>query len=251
MKTYTLRFGSGNPTLLTGLAPTLSLFSVANTGATLIGPTVTEITTGWGLYQFQWGTTTPIVFLADGNTSSITSGRYVTGQLDPADRSDEYGNTLVAIGNTLIFNAPAGMGSSLSALGLTLTAIGNSNISLGITNVALGTSNIALGVTNVALGTTNVAIGITDIAIGTTILAALGGLTFPLNSVIGGPSSIIGDNVTDPNTLYGYLRRNLEITEGQQLFTKASGSWNMLDRTGASLLRTRTIANSVSTVIRS
>lgn len=205
MKTYTVRFNSGNPTLVTGLNPTLPYFSVANTGQTLVGPTISEINSGWGIYQFQWGTTTPIAFLADGATSSLGSNRYVTGQLDPSDRSDEYGTTLVAI----------------------------------------GTSNIALGTTNVALGTTNVAIG-------TSILSAVGGSALnSLVTLIGSTLSSFGDSVTDPNTLFGYLRRNMELMEGQQNYLKGAGSWNMYDRSGATLLRTRTIANSVSTVIRS
>lgn len=194
MKTYTVKFTSGNPTTTTGLAPTLSLFARADTGATLAAPSFTEAVSGWGIYQFQWGTTTPIIFLADGMTTSLGSNRWITGQLDPADRADEYGNTMIAIGTTLV------------AIGTSLTAQGNSIIA----------------------------------AAGPTLVGLVGNL-----------SSAIGDANTDPSTLFGYLKRALEVMEGQQTFTKLAGSWNILDRTGATTLRTRTISNSASTVIRS
>lgn len=101
MKNYILTFASGSPTLVTGLAPTMTFFSNAASGATLVGPAVTEINTGWGMYTFQWGTTTPIAFICDGATSGLGTNRYVFGALDPADRADEYGNTLVAIGTSI------------------------------------------------------------------------------------------------------------------------------------------------------
>ena len=224
MKTYTVKFGTGNPTLLTGLTPTLTLFARADTGATLAAPSFTEAVAGWGIYQFQWGTTTPIIFLADGFTSGLGANRYISGQLDPSDRSDEYGTSLVAVSSSLV-------------------ALGTTNVALGTTNVALGTTNVALGTTNVALGTTNVALGTSIYALDQTLLLGI--------SIIGDTTSLIGDDVTDPTTLFGYLKRALEVNEGQQNFTKAAGSWTILDRTGATTLRTRTVTNSASTVIRS
>jgi hypothetical protein len=235
MKNYLLNFASANSTLVSGLAPTFVLFARTDTGATFVGPTITEAVSGWGLYTFQWGATTPIVFLCDGATSGLGSFRYIKGSLDPADRADEYGNTLVAIGNTLIFNTPANMGGTLTAIGNTLTAIGNSTYA----------AELAQGSTMQAIGSTLNAIGISNIALGTSIYASVG------PSLIGTTSSLIGDSATDPTTLFGYLKRALEVQEGQQQFLKASGSWTMLDRTGATTLRTRTIANSASTVIRS
>lgn len=249
MKNYLLNFAAANSTLVTGLSPTMVLFANMSTGATLVGPTITEAVSGWGLYTFQWGATTPIVFQCDGATSGLGGFRYIKGSLDPADRADEYGNTLVAIGNSGIALGitNVAIGTSIYALeqtlGSTLVAIGNSGIALGITNVAIGTSIYALEQT---LGSTLVGIGNTVSAIGSTIT----GLGSSLNALIGTTASIIGDSSTDPSTLFGYLKRNLEITEGQQLFTKSSGAWNMLDRTGATTLRTRTITNSASTVIR-
>lgn len=128
MKTYGLQFGGGDPRTYTGLSPTFLYFVNMTTGATVAPPSITELFANTGVYKFQWGTTTPIAFLADAATTSPgTSGRYVVGQLDPNDRSDEYGTTLVAIGTT--------------------------NFALGTTSVALGTTNVAIGTTLVALST--------------------------------------------------------------------------------------------------
>ena len=119
MKSYGVRFGSGDPRTYTGLTPTFLLFLDMAAGTTKTPPGISEIIASSGLYQFQYGTTTPIAFLIDANsTSPGTTGRYVTGQLDPSDRSDEYGNSLMAYGASIY--------------------------ALGVTNVALGTSNIAL-----------------------------------------------------------------------------------------------------------
>ncbi len=182
MKTYWVRFGGGDPRTTSGLSPTFLLF-YNNLGSVITPPAISEIAASSGLYSFAWGTSVPMAFLIDGATTGLGSvNRYITGSLDPADRADEYGNTLVAIGNS--------------------TYASSVSLSFGI-------------------------------------------------SGIGSPTSPIGDSVTDPTTLFGYLKRALEVSEGQQLFTKIAGTWNMLDRTGATTLRTRTITNSASTVIRS
>ena len=190
MKSYIMRFGTGDPRTYTGMAPTFLIFTTA-AGATIAPPGISEALAGSGLYYFNWGTTTAIAFLADSATTSPgTSGRYVTGAIDPADRSDEYGNTLVAIGNTLIFNTPNNMGGTLVAIGntsiaigLTLTAnlpagfgtsftaLGNTLFALGTTSVALGITNVALGNSNIALGTSNIAFGASNFALGSSIYA--------------------------------------------------------------------------------
>jgi hypothetical protein len=95
MKTYTVRFGSGDPRTYTGLNPTFLFFVNAATGATVTPPSITELFANTGVYRFSWGTTTPISFLCDAATTSPgAAGRYVTGQLDPSDAVNE------AIGST-------------------------------------------------------------------------------------------------------------------------------------------------------
>ncbi len=298
-KFYSLQFGAGDPRTFTGLAPTFLIFVRLTDGATIAPPSISESLTGSGLYQFTWGTTQPISFLADAATTSPGSaGRYVTGEIDPADRIDEVGTTLVALGTSNI-----ALGTTNIALGVTNVsygvlnfALGTTGVALGITNIALGTTNVALGITNVALGTTNVALGTTSVAsfaaIGSTLVAqgstlvaigntsiaigstnsqmitnegvtlvaigntlsALGltniALSSTLFTLIGTPASPIGDNLTDPNDLFGYSKRIAELIEGQEQFVKGSGALTMYDRTGATTLATRTVTNNASLVVK-
>lgn len=224
MKTYFMRFGFGDPRTFTGLNPTLIQFTQFD-GTAVSPPSVTEnynvsggITTGTGIYKFSFGTTQPISFLADAATTSPGSqGRYVVGILDPADRIDEVGSTLVAIGT--------------------------SGIALGTTAVAIGTTSIALGTTNVALGNTAVALSTLLLAQGLTISVEIGG--------IGSTASSYGTSAADPVDLFGYMKRIMENLEGNQTFYKASGVLQIYPRSNATLLASKTIANSVSMVVRS
>ncbi len=144
MKFYSMSFGTGDPRTFSALSPTMLIFVRLTDGATIAPPSITESLSGSGMYQFQYGTTQPIAFLCDGASTNLGSGRYIRGRLDPDDRSDEYGNTLIAIGTTLI-----GFGVSGFAQGVSLFA-------LGTTNVALGTSiygqNQSLTVTVAGIG---------------------------------------------------------------------------------------------------
>lgn len=90
MKDYSVRFGSGDPRTFTGLNATFLFFVNMQTGATLTPPAISELFAGTGVYKFQWGTTTPISFLIDAATTSPgVAGRYVTGQLDPSDATND------------------------------------------------------------------------------------------------------------------------------------------------------------------
>jgi hypothetical protein len=227
MKSYFLRFGAGDPRVYAGLAPTFLIFK-DSAGTNVTSPSIAEVGTTTGLYTFSWGTTTPIVFLADAATTSPgLQGRYVVGGLDPADRSDEYGNTLVAIGTTNV------------AIGTTLTGI----IPNSATLVALGNTAIALGTTNVAIGTTTQAIATTLLAQGTSLTVTVAG--------IGSTASSFGDSTTDPIDLFGYMKRIQELMEGNETFIKTSGSLTMYSRGSSVTLRAKTVANSVSTVVKS
>lgn len=238
-KSYLMRFGSGDPRTYTGLSPTFLIFVNMTNGATLAPPAIAESLTGSGLYQFSYGVTQPIAFLADAATTSPgAAGRYVNGQIDPADRSDEYGNSLMAFGTTLV------------AIGTTNFSLGTTGVALGTSNVALGTSNFAFGASNFALGVSNFALGTSILAIGNTILA-IAGTGGTLSVLIGSTASAIGDSATDPSTLFGYLKRIAELEQGREQFVKSSGALSMYDRTGATLLASRTISNSASMVVKS
>ncbi len=262
MKNYLLNFASANATLVTGLSPTMVLFANMNTGATIAPPSITEAVTGWGLYTFQWGTTTPIVFMCDGATSGLGSFRYIKGSLDPADRADEYGTSLVALGTSNI-----ALGTTNMALGTSNIAIGTTNIAFGTSNFALGTSNIALGMTSVAIGTsiyaleqtlgstlvaignTSIALGITNVAISTSLSATSVTITVAVAGV-GAISSTFGGSGSDPIDLFGYMKRIQENLEGNETFTKTTGALQIYSRGSSALLITKTITNGTSTVTK-
>lgn len=263
MKTYSMRFGAGDPRTYTGLAPTMLIFVNMSSGATLAAPAVTESLTGSGVYQFQWGTTTPIAFLADAATTSPgAQSRYVVGQLDPADRSDEYGTSLMAFGASLV-----ALGTTNIGFGVSNFALGTTSVAIGTTNIGFGVSNIALGTTSVALGSTNLGYGVSNLAIGTTILAgqvALGNSVIALGNslavigvslnvimtAIGSTASSFGDSATDPATLFGYLKRVQENLEGDSNYVKVSGLWTILDRTSGTTFVQKTITNSATMVTK-
>lgn len=174
MKTYYVRFGTGDPRSATfvGLAPTFLIFNNYGTGVT--PPGITSVIGATGYYAFLYGTTTPIAFLIDGATSSLTDGqRYVSGSIDPVDRMDEVGATLVAIGTTSVALGvtTVALGVTSVALGVTTVALGNTLLAYGLTTAALGNTALAFGTTSVALGNTLLAYGLTTAALGNTILA--------------------------------------------------------------------------------
>lgn len=246
MKYYTVQFGSGNPQGLTGLAPTFLSFVNLVTGTTNTPPSIAETITGkTGLYVFQYGVTQPMSFLIDAATTSPgTSARYVTGQLDPVDRADEYGTTLQAFSATLT--------AQLTNTGSTLTGIGNTQFAYGSSLVAIGVSLTAFGVTTganftnlgstlVGIGNTQFAFGQSNIATGNTLIAL--GQSSMVFSFLGSTASSMGSTGIDPTTVMGFLIRAQEIREGNNTYTKATGILDLFTR-GGTLLREKTIADS-------
>lgn len=99
-KTYYLKFGSGDPRTNTGLAPTFVIFSAGGLTA-ISSPGVTETPAASGLYQFQYGPTMAIVFLADGGSALASGDRYISATLDPIQAVDEkVGFTTDSYGST-------------------------------------------------------------------------------------------------------------------------------------------------------
>lgn len=259
-----MQFGAGDPRTYTGLSPTMLIFVNMTSGATLAAPAISESLAGSGIYQFQWGTTTPIAFLADAATTSPGSaGRYVAGQLDPADRADEYGTTMIAIGTTLF-----GQGVTNLALGTTSVAIGTTLFGQGATNVALGTSAVALGTSSIAQGLTALGYGVTTYGYGVSIYAEVqaigvtlsgigitvsgfGGSLGTLMALVGSTTSSFGDVSTQPVTLFGFLRRVTENLEGDSQYVKVSGIWTIMDSAASVTLAVKTITNSATMVVKS
>jgi hypothetical protein len=87
-KTYYLKFGSGNPAPFTGLSPTFTLF-MANGLTALTPPGISEIPLGSGLYQFQYGPTQAVVFIALGGPNLSAGDQYIAGTLDPIQAVDQ------------------------------------------------------------------------------------------------------------------------------------------------------------------
>lgn len=230
MKQYWLQFGSGDPRTYTGLAPTLVIFK-SFSGVALSAPGITEPIAGSGLYKFEYNPSFSVAFLADAATTSPGStGRYVTGVLDPVhvidERLPEMGTTLVAVGNSA-----AVMGGSLAVMGNSLGVMGGSLSVMGTTLAALGASSAVMGSTLSAIATNVMAIGSSLTAI---------------DAKIGETTASFGNTATDPGTLYGYLKRIQEHHEGNANFNKTTGVWSIYSRGSSTMLREKTLTNTSS-----
>ena len=60
---------------------------------------------------------------------------------------------------------------------------------------------------------------------------------------IGTVADSFGSTSSDPATVFGYLKRALEFWEGNALYTKATGIWQIFSRGSSTLLRQKTLAN--------
>lgn len=100
-KTYSLKFGSGNPVSKTGLSPTFTMFATTADGLLQTPPGITEFISS-GLYIFNYGVTNQILFICDGGASLADSDRYNVGVLDPIQAVDQKVGTIQdSFGNTL------------------------------------------------------------------------------------------------------------------------------------------------------
>lgn len=208
-KVYYLTFGTtGDPRTFAGLAPTFLVFN--NNGTAVTPPSISAVSGATGFYSFTWGTTTPICFMADAATTSPgTVGRYVVGSIDPADRADEYGSTLTAIG--------------LTALGFGFT-----NYGYGVSIYAGQSAITIMGQTLIGIGNTIGAIGVTSSALG---------------ALLGDNSSSFGSTSVDPTTVFGHLKRAQEFREGNQVYTKSTGLFDIYSRGSSYLLREKTVSD--------
>lgn len=156
-KYYGLIFGSGKASTKTGLSPTMTIFS--SQGLTsMIGPTITELPTSSGMYQFIYSPSLPIYFEADGGSTLGDSDRYIYGILDPIQATDE----------------------------------------------KIGTINDSFGTT-----------------------------------------------ASDPTTLMGFAKRNQEFEEGNANFNKGSAIWTIYSRGSSTLLRSKTLTNTITNADKS
>lgn len=75
------------------------------------------------------------------------------------------------------------------------------------------------------LGTSMVALGNSILAQGSTAFSGLGTL-----------ADSFGSTLTDPTTVFGYLKRLQEFNEGNNVFTKTSGAWGVYARSSTHVL---------------
>ena len=77
------------------------------------------------------------------------------------------------------------------------------------------------------------------------------GVLDPIQAVdekIGTSADSFGSTSTDPSTIFGFVKRNLEFEEGNAVFNKTSGVWDIYSRGSSTLLREKTLTNSTSQV---
>lgn len=79
----------------------------------------------------------------------------------------------------------------------------------------------------------------------------INGVLDPLQVVdqrIGSTSDSYGSTSVDPSSVFGYLKRNQEISEGNATFNKSTGVWDMYSRGSTTLLREKTLSNTTTQV---
>jgi hypothetical protein len=183
---YWISFGAS---AVSGLNPTFIQFR-STAGSTLAPPSITE-PGSFGMYLFNYDPITQVAFICDGATTGLAfQDRYVKGVLDPFQ---QFGVTLVAIGNTSI-------------------ALGISGVAQGSTLFGFGSSLYALGLSSRAL--------------------------------VGDTSSSFGTELSDPSTVFGFLKRAQETREGNETYTKATGDLDIYSRGSSQLLASKTVADS-------
>ena len=73
-------------------------------------------------------------------------------------------------------------------------------------------------------------VGNTLQAIGNTLLAQGSSTNTQIVGLIGSLADSYGSTLSDPTTVFGYLKRLQEYNEGNSLFTKSSGVWQVYTR---------------------
>lgn len=99
----------------------------------------------------------------------------------------------------------------------------------------------------------NLDTGITALAAG--ISSIQSGFGASLTTLLGTTASSFGSTSADPATVFGYLKRLVEFGEGNSIFTKTSGTWDVYARgnaVGASTqLIQKTVTDSGSVITKS
>ena len=59
-----------------------------------------------------------------------------------------------------------------------------------------------------------------------------------------------GSTSVDPTTLFGYAKRMLEFSEGNAVFNKSLGTWDIYSRGSSTLLREKTLTNTTTSATK-
>lgn len=79
------------------------------------------------------------------------------------------------------------------------------------------------------------------------------GILDPIQAVdeqVGFSFSSFGTTATDPTTLMGYAKRNLEVEEGNSTFNKTTGVWDIYSRGSSTLLAEKTLVDNAGSVTK-
>lgn len=252
---YWLTFGAS---AVSGLNPTFIQFRTT-AGITQAPPAITE-PGSFGMYLFNYAATTNIAFVCDGATSGLAfTDRYIKGVLDPDDLFS-YSLAAMGVSQSAIGVSLAAVGASIAAMGSTFAGFGVSQDAMGVSIAAMGVSQTAMGVSLAAIGVSLGAMSVTMQAIGSTLtgigttLTGYGVSLYALGNtnaaLIGDTSSSFGTDISDPTTVFGFLKRAEETREGNETYVKASGVMTISSRGSSQLLATKTIAETTTQVTK-
>ena len=223
---YWMQFGASN---VSGLSPTFIQWRTT-AGGSLAPPSISEPGSG-GAYMFAYNALTQIFFQCDGATSGLAfTDRYISGVVDP---SDNFGFTLSGIAATQSVYAPIiPAGYSLTVAGLSQSI---QNYSLIVQGLSLTVQNISLTVQGLSLIVADYSLGVQNYS-----LAIQGA------SLLGDTASSFGTDISDPVSIFGFLKRAQEDREGNETYIKASGTLSTYSRGSSQLLVTKTISDSAT-----
>lgn len=72
-----------------------------------------------------------------------------------------------------------------------------------------------------------------------------------VDETVGQVDASIGSTAIDPSSVLGYVKRALEFWEGNAVFTKATGVWDIYSRGSSTLLRVKTLTNDTTDATKS
>jgi len=77
----------------------------------------------------------------------------------------------------------------------------------------------------------------------------LSGILDPIQAVdekVGTTTDSFGSTSVDPDTIFGYVKRNMEFNEGNANFNKSTGVWDISSRGSSTLLREKILTNTTT-----